>query len=161
LIGKLLHLSEIELHWLTLGATLHDIGKVNIPSAILDKPGKLTAEEFSIVKLHTIDGYNMLKQMEHLPEVVPLIALRHHEREDGSGYPYGLRAHDIDIYSKIVAVADIFHAMTSDRIYHKAIPFYKVIKQMQEDVFGKLNYRVANCFLVEMMNKLVNKKVVL
>lgn len=161
MIGKWLQLSEDELTALTIGATLADIGKVKIPAEIINKPGKLTEEEFELVKKHTVLGYEILKKTEGISYRSALIALQHHEREDGQGYPLGLPSDKIDLFSKIVAVADIFHAMSSDRPYQKALPFYEVIRQLREGYFGKLDPRIVSVFLENMTTKLVGQKVVL
>lgn len=105
---------------ITLGkaATLHDIGKIHTPSSILLKPGRLTDEEFEIIKKHPIDSYELLKKDSD--ERIALAALQHHERLDGSGYPYGLKKDDILLDARIIAIADVFDAMTSKRSYHDA-----------------------------------------
>lgn len=159
LIGKWFNLPKKELENLTLGATLHDIGKTKIPIEILNKPGKLTQEEYEEMQLHTVYGYDLLRDIDSIDESIALIALQHHEREDGRGYPLGLESHKISQLSKIVAVADVFHAMSSSRVYHQASPFYAVMKQMQRDAFGKLDPTIVLTFLNKMMNSLVGKKV--
>ncbi|MFE8702151.1 HD-GYP domain-containing protein [Cytobacillus sp. FJAT-54145] len=159
LIGKWLKLHPNDLTNLTLGATLHDIGKTKIPTEILNKPGKLTKEEYSEMKLHTVYGYELLKGIQTINERVALVALQHHEREDGRGYPFGLKSHQIDAFSKIVSIADVFHAMSSSRVYHQASPFYLVMKQMQEDAFGKFDPNIMLIFLYKLMDSLTGKKV--
>ena len=150
-IGKWLGLSEEELSKLTLAATLHDIGKTMISGSILNKPGKLTELEYEEMKHHTIYGYRLIKKIPGLHPSIALTALQHHEREDGQGYPLGINGYHIHSFSKIVAIADIFHAMSSHRVYHEAIPFYEVIAQMKENVFGKLNPEILLVFLNKMM----------
>ncbi|WCN38651.1 HD-GYP domain-containing protein [Aneurinibacillus uraniidurans] len=161
LIGKWLHLHESDLKLLTISATLHDVGKMKIPDEILNKPGRLTAAEYDEIKKHTTYGYEMLKKTIGISPTCALVALQHHEREDGSGYPFGLKGDKIHQFSKIVAVADIFHAMTSKRAYHEPAPFYKVINQMQEDRFGKLDPKIIRLFLHKIMMILIGSEVVL
>ncbi|MFC5652980.1 HD-GYP domain-containing protein [Paenibacillus solisilvae] len=161
LIGKWLNLSEESLKALTFAATLHDIGKLRIPQEILDKPGKLTEEEFEIVKKHAIYGYEILKNTQGVSYRTALVALQHHEREDGGGYPLGLGSDKIDLFSKIVAIADIFHAMSSKRPYHDALPFYEVVRQMKEGYFGKLDPTIVSVFLDNILTKMVGQKVIL
>ncbi|RFU65478.1 HD-GYP domain-containing protein [Peribacillus glennii] len=161
LTGKWMGLQGAELQRLTLAATLHDVGKMKISDDILHKPGKFTAGEFEEMKKHTIYGYELLKQVPGEPVSIALTALQHHERENGEGYPFGLKGHDMHLFSKIVAVADVFHAMSSDRVYHDAIPFYQVISQMNKDVFGKFDPNVLLVFMNRMMGALVGKKVLL
>jgi HD-GYP domain-containing protein (c-di-GMP phosphodiesterase class II) len=160
-IGKWLNLPKDELNDLTLAATLHDIGKTKISEEILHKPGRLTYTEYEEMKRHTIYGYELLKQVPDLPISIPLTALQHHERENGEGYPLSLKGDNLHLFSKITAVADVFHAMSSDRVYHEAIPFYKVISQMNDDVFGRFDPKVMLVFLNQMMETLVGKTVLL
>ena len=161
LIGKWLNLGQSELNDLTLGATLHDIGKARVPADILNKPGRLTQEEYIEMKRHTVYGYRMLKDIPELNERVALIALQHHEREDGGGYPFSLRSEKIDALAKIVAIADVYHAMSSSRVYHQAEPFHIVISQMQNDVFGKFDPKIMLVFLYRIMDSLVGRRVLL
>ncbi len=161
LIGKWLNLEEVELSSLTLAATLHDVGKVKVPIEILNKPGKLTAEEFQLIKQHTVLGYEMLKNTVGVSHRIALVALQHHEKEDGTGYPLGLKKDQIDLFGKIVAVADIFHAMSSERPYHKPIPFYDIVSQMRDDKFGKLDPYIVSIFIENITRNLVGKQVVL
>lgn len=100
-------------------ATLHDIGKIHTPAEILLKPASLTKEEFEIIKRHPLDSYEILK--EHYSPEVMIAALQHHERLDGSGYPYGLKGDDICMNARIIAIADVFDAMTSLRSYHDPV----------------------------------------
>ncbi len=161
LIGKWLELNEEELTALTLAGTLHDIGNLRIPQDLLNKPGKLTEEEFDVVKKHAIYGYEILKKTQGISYRAALVALQHHEREDGRGYPLGLTSDKIDLFSKIVAVADIFHAMSSKRPYHNALPFYEVVRQMKEGFFGKLDPTIVSVFLDNIITKMVGQKVIL
>jgi putative two-component system response regulator len=107
---------------LEYGALLHDIGKIGIPDAILKKPGKLTKDEWEVMKTHPEVGYKILHKIEFLEEPSQIV-LHHHERFDGSGYPTGLKGHDIPIESRIFAVADTVDAMTSERFYRAALSF--------------------------------------
>jgi HD-GYP domain-containing protein (c-di-GMP phosphodiesterase class II) len=161
LIGRWLHMSEAELSVLSLAATLHDIGKLKIPNEILNKPGKLTDEEFNLVKKHTIYGYEMLKETTGANSRITLAALQHHERNDGKGYPLGLKDEQIDSYSKIVAVADIFHAMSSKRPYHEAMPFHVIVDQMRRGSFGALDPHIVSVFLENIVKRTVGREVVL
>lgn len=160
-LGMKLGLSKENLSALTLAATLHDVGKTRIPDSILEKPGKLTAAEYEEMKRHAIYGYELLKNIPGIPPSIALTALQHHEREDGKGYPLGLKGNDIHHHSKIVAIADVFHAMSSNRVYHQAMPFYKVIEQMNSDMFGKFNPEILLEFVNQLMSTLVGKEVTL
>ncbi|HYK72487.1 MAG TPA: HD-GYP domain-containing protein [Pseudoneobacillus sp.] len=120
-LGLELELSVKELEMLGLGAILHDVGKIKIPEEILFKPGRLTEEEYEKVKMHTEDGYHILKKVQTLPLLVAHCAYQHHERLNGSGYPRGIGGEDIHLYGKIIAVADVFDAVTSNRVYRNAM----------------------------------------
>lgn len=161
LLGNWLNLDESELSLLTIAATLHDVGKMKVPEEILNKPGKLTYEEFEEVKKHTVYGYEIIKSTYSLTHRCALVALQHHEREDGKGYPFGLKKDKIDYLSKIVAVADVFHAMTSQRVYQDAKPFYMVVEEMRQGTFGKFDPHIVNVFLQKIMDTLVGNTAVL
>ncbi|OAB26517.1 phosphohydrolase [Paenibacillus macquariensis subsp. defensor] len=161
LIGRWLHLSESDISILSLAATLHDVGKVKVPIEILNKPGKLTDDEFALIKKHTIYGYEILKDTVGLNQRIPLVALQHHERNDGKGYPLGLKGDQVDHFSKIVAVADIFHAMSSKRPYHDPIPFHEIVSQMRRGIFGELDPTIVSVFLDNIMKRMVGENVVL
>lgn len=117
-IARKLKLSKQQLERVTIAAVLHDIGKINVPIEVLNKPGRLTDEEFAIIKRHPVDGGNMIKG-SYYSELVPIIE-QHHERLNGTGYPHNLRDEEILIEAKIIAVSDTFDAMTEDRAYRKA-----------------------------------------
>lgn len=120
LIGTRLNLTHTELYHLGTAGILHDIGKRFIPIEILDKPGKLTKEEFDIIKTHPAKGYEVLKGCRELTSTIKAGVLQHHERYDGTGYPMGLKAKEISKYGRILAIADTYDAMISERAYHKA-----------------------------------------
>jgi HD-GYP domain-containing protein (c-di-GMP phosphodiesterase class II) len=102
-----------------IAAQLHDVGKIGIEDRILKKPGALTPEEYEVMKSHTVRGANILRSVEQLREMIPGIEL-HHESMDGKGYPYGLKGNDIPLSARIIAVADTFDAMTTNRPYQAA-----------------------------------------
>lgn len=104
-----------------LGGMLHDLGKLFVPSEILNKPGKLSEEEFEQIKLHCEQGFNILRKIHEIPLTVAHCALQHHERLDGLGYPRGLKEHEIHKYAKLLSVVDVFDAVTSSRAYRSAM----------------------------------------
>ncbi len=118
-------------------APMHDVGKIGIPDAVLMKPGKLTSEEFNIIKLHTLIGGKILSGT-NLPllELAKEIAITHHERWDGSGYPLGLKGNDIPVSGRVVAVTDVFDAITSERVYKSAWPIERALEYIN-DMRGK------------------------
>lgn len=115
---------------LGVGALLHDIGKVMIDDEILQKPTNLTINEFDEVKKHTVYGYEMLKNSKDVSSTAQIIALSHHERKDGSGYPYNLKNNDIPVPARIVAIADVYDALTTNRIYRKKMLPHEVVDYM-------------------------------
>jgi len=116
-----MNLPAEQLELLRIGTPLHDIGKIGIDDAVLRKPDRLTEEEFNHMKLHTVKGAEIIKTIPDLLPVVPIV-LNHHERWDGKGYPEGLAGEAISPLARIVALADAFDAMTSDRPYRKGLP---------------------------------------
>ncbi|GBG06937.1 HD family phosphohydrolase [Paenibacillus agaridevorans] len=130
-----------------LAGLLKDIGNVRIDKSILSKPTPLTAVEQEEMKRHTVLGYQLLKNVAALNEGVKLTALQHHEKVDGTGYPLGIDASQIHPYAKIVSIADIFHAMTLNRGYKKAVSPYLVLEQILSDAFGKLDPGYVRTFV--------------
>lgn len=130
-----------------LAGLLHDLGKVKISPMVLHKPTPLNAEEKVEMNNHTTYGYQILKNATALQEGVLLAALQHHERIDGSGYPFASTGEKLHLYSKIVAVADIFHAMTLDSGYRGATSPYLVLEQLEKDSFGKLDPAIVRTLI--------------
>lgn len=149
-IGKWMNCSEKTIKHLIQAGLLHDIGKSKISKTILHKPGKLTDEEFKIIKQHPVHSYSILKDVTTLHEDVLYGVLTHHEREDGSGYPSGITSERINLIAKIVAVADIYDAMTSERIYRKNQSPFEVFELMQNGSFGELHPAILNKFIKNM-----------
>ncbi len=158
LLGKWLGFGQEKLRELELAGILHDIGKTMVPEYILRKPGKLTEKEYEEIKKHTVHGYQLIRDTS-LPDSISLSALQHHERENGTGYPFRLKGAQIHPIAKIIAVADVFHAMSSDRIYRNAEPFYKVIAKMNEDVYGRFDPAILLVFIQRLMETLIGKRV--
>lgn len=119
-LGIHMGMNDSQLLDLAIGTTFHDIGKLQIPSNVLRKPGRLTNEEFAVIKLHPEFGYDVLKGLPDFSAKSTLIALQHHERLDGSGYPFGLKDADIHIFSKLTSVVDVYEALTANRVYRDA-----------------------------------------
>lgn len=119
-VGRQLGLADKLLKEIAVAAILHDIGKMGIPERILHKPGALTGEEYVVVRQHCVFGYTALRQVKALNKIAEYI-LSHHERYDGRGYPQGLRGEQIPFISRILCVADVFEAITADRVYRPAM----------------------------------------
>ena len=133
-----------DLNRIALASALHDIGKIGIEEAILNKPGKLTQEEYEEMKKHTIIGWSMLKNLKQYQEE-PLVRMAeqicrwHHERYDGKGYPDGLKGDEIPISAQVVSLADVYDALTNERVYKKAIPHEKAIEMIVAGECGQFN----------------------
>jgi putative nucleotidyltransferase with HDIG domain len=120
-IGIEMKLSPKELEQLGLGAILHDVGKMKVPVEILSKPDRLTGEEFQIIKAHAEEGFQLLRNIPEISLIVAHCAFQHHERLNGSGYPRGLKGDNIHLFGRILGVADVFDAVTSNRVYRPAM----------------------------------------
>ncbi len=133
ILAQKIGLDETEAQMLKMVAPLHDVGKIGIPESILNKPGKLTYDEFETVKHHSMIGYRILKGSGlELLEAGALVAKEHHEYWNGKGYPNGLAGDEIHIYGRITIIADVFDALSHDRVYKKAWPFHEVMDFMKE-----------------------------
>ncbi|KWX73127.1 HD-GYP domain-containing protein [Paenibacillus jilunlii] len=159
-IATWLGYSKKECYEIGRAGYLIDIGKCRISPDLLNKPGKLTAAEFDEVKLHTIYGYEIIRNSMDDPYTA-LVALQHHEREDGSGYPHNLTKDDIHPYSQIAAVADIYSAMTSKRIYQSKQELISVLREINSLSFGKLNGKPVQAFIQHLMPNFIGKRVLL
>ncbi|MBI5417128.1 response regulator [Candidatus Poribacteria bacterium] len=132
-LAKQFHMPQEELDIIKTGGILHDIGKVGIPDAVLKKPGRLTDEEYNIIKEHPVKGYEIcLSLKKTMVRVLPIIR-HHHEKLDGSGYPDGLKGGQISIHARIMAIVDVYDAMTTDRPYRKGMTKEKAFQIMREE----------------------------
>lgn len=159
LLGCLVHRSDKfpldneQRSTIAMASALHDIGKMSIDDAILNKPGRLTSEEFEIMKTHTTLGADMLFELGHqhagnsLLEYAYQIARWHHERWDGKGYPDGLKGDEIPIAAQVVSVADVYDALTSVRVYKDAIPHQEAIQMILDGKCGEFNPLLLDCLL--------------
>ena len=127
-------------------ALLHDVGKINIPDSILNKPGSLTEEERKIIETHTTNGAMILKDFNSVPSIVEG-AKYHHERYDGTGYPDGISGENIPLIARIINVADSFDAMNSDRCYRKAYPMEKIVTELKEGSGKQFDPKVVEIML--------------
>lgn len=149
--ARWLHLSEEEIRTATISGLLHDIGKTQIPDSIIKKPGKLTEQEYSIVKTHPQIGHQMLASSS-LPKSILNAVLLHHEKCDGSGYPFGFTGDQIDPYAKIVSIADVYDAMTSARIYRGPLCPFKAIALFESEGLQKYDTKYILTFLENVVN---------
>jgi response regulator RpfG family c-di-GMP phosphodiesterase len=144
-MGALLSLSAFELKNLKWSAYLHDVGKIGIPEKILLKPGELTPEERRVVEKHPLMGYSMIRNIEFLKYATDVV-LAHHERFDGSGYPYGLSGTRIPLHARIFAVIDTLDAMTADRPYRAALPFSAVLSEFEKKSGSQFDPEIVELF---------------
>lgn len=159
-LGKWKKFDSATLDILTLCGLLHDIGKLKIPAEILDKPGKYTDEEFALVKKHTQYGYELLQPLS-LDDRIKKSARSHHERADGSGYPTGLTQSDTDDFASIVAIADVYDAMTTARSYRAPLCPFQVIANFEKDGLQKYNPKYILTFLEHIAGIYQNHRVLL
>jgi putative nucleotidyltransferase with HDIG domain len=145
-IGTTLKLNAKELSELGKGAMLHDIGKVFIDPDILKKPDKLTEREYEIMKSHTTLGYDVLRKNHNYSSVVAHCAFQHHERLDGTGYPRGLKGSDIHLFAQIIGVADVFDAVTSNRVYRKAMLPHEGLELLYSSAVRQFDIKVVEAF---------------
>lgn len=158
ILGQWLGLNEHDLEILTVGGMLHDIGKLTIPDEIIHKPGKLSPVEYNIIKTHTVQGYKLL-QPSPIDEPMKDIALMHHERCDGSGYPLGITADKISPYAKITAITDVYDAMTAARIYRGPLCPFKVIGIFEAEGYQKYDSKFILTFLEHIAESYMNNRV--
>ena len=158
-------LSRIEIEQIALASIMHDVGKIAVPDAILNKPGRLTAAEFEVMKSHTVQGARLLEQIPQLREngAYPYawdIARHHHERWDGRGYPDGLKGDEITLWAQIVSLADVYDALSCKRVYKDAFPREKVNEMIRTGACGCFNPRLLDCFfsVEDQLHKLYDKE---
>nr|WP_324617927.1 HD domain-containing phosphohydrolase [Cohnella cholangitidis] len=138
---------EEEAEIVRLASSMHDVGKVAVPDAILNKPGKLTPEEFETIKNHTNHGYAMLNHSSReIIKAAAIIAHQHHEKYNGQGYPNGLAGENIHIYGRIAAIADVFDALGSERVYKKAWPLEDILEYFRQESGQHFDPRLVTIF---------------
>jgi|GEM_PF-541549 len=155
--------SQEEANMLKLVSPMHDIGKIAIPDEILNKPGKLTPQEYEIIKNHVEIGYNMInKSNRKILKLASVIAYEHHEKYDGTGYPRGLKGEEISIYGRILALADVFDALASDRVYKKAWEMDRILELIKNERGKHFDPHLVDIFFenlsefIEIKNKYVD-----
>jgi putative nucleotidyltransferase with HDIG domain len=144
-LGREYGLTGPQMKALEFGSLLHDIGKIGVPDAILRKPAKLTDEEWVRMREHPLHGQQILRGIKFLEGAAKVVA-QHHEKWDGSGYPVGLKAEEIDICARIFSVADAFDAITSDRVYRKGRPYEAAAQELNEWVSRQFDPKVVEAF---------------
>lgn len=160
-IGRWLKFPKDALDILTLAGLFHDIGKITIPDEVLNKTGKLTPGEFDTMKKHTLQGQRMLKKVPGMDHHILNAAIQHHEKYDGSGYPMGLEGDEIDPHAAIVAIADVYEAMTALRPHRKPLSPFQVIEAFEADGLTKYNTKYILTFLERIASAYQNRMVLL
>ena len=156
--GNWLKIPQSEIDILTLSGLLHDIGKLKLPTHILNKPNVLTSAEYTEVKTHTVKGYQLLKNC-NIDAHVKYSALMHHERCDGSGYPNAFHGASIDPFAKIVAISDVYDAMTSSRVYRPALSPFEAISNFEKEGLRKYDPHYLITFLEGIVQCYIGKRV--
>ncbi len=158
ILARWLGFTEQEVELASMCGLLHDIGKLKMPSEIIKKPGPLTDEEYAIIKNHTIEGYRILSA-KGIDQHICNSALMHHERCDGTGYPYGLNGNRIDHYAKLVAIADIYDAMTARRVYRGPLSPFEVIQIFEDEGLYRYDTQYIITFLQRVADSYMNAQV--
>ncbi len=159
LLGKWIGFDDNKIKLLIYSALLHDIGKCKIDDKIINKNGRLNSKDFKKIKEHPVLGYNVIKKINFLDKSVSQSVLLHHEREDGSGYPLGIKGDKIPNFAKIIAIADVFEAVNSNRCYRDKKSPFESIQIIKNESFGKLDYNYCNIFLEHIVNYYIGREV--
>lgn len=161
LLSRWLDLNEKDIENTIISGILHDTGKAKIPAGILNKKGPLSPREFDIMKTHTILGYDIVKNIAELNLEIKKVVLLHHEKDNGKGYPFGFKGSKLNMYTKIISVADVYDALTSNRCYKKKITPFDCFKQIQMMGIGHFDIKVMLTFLYNIANYYIGSKVVM
>jgi len=145
-LAKEAGLSDREVERIYMAGLLHDVGKIGVPESVLQKPGKLTPEEFDEMKKHPVIGARILSDIKQISDIIPGV-LHHHERFDGRGYPAGLAAENIPLMGRIICLADCFDAMTSNRTYRAAMPIEKALEEIRRSAGTQFDPKLAEIFV--------------
>lgn len=145
--GKVLNMPREEIKELAMGGLLHDVGKAKVPGRILNKPGKLDDAEFSVMKHHATDTADLLNNVTGISEIAFNAASQHHERYDGTGYPLRLKGDEISLHGQMLAIVDVYDAITSIRVYHKGMPPTEALRKMYEWSGAHFNPKLVQAFI--------------
>lgn len=161
ILGKWIGLDDKQLNLLTYASIFHDFGKIKIDNSIINKVDKLTLNEINKLRTHPIISYQLINKVNFLDKSVANSILMHHEREDGSGYPLGLKGDKIHPFAKIIAIADTFDAINSNRAYRSRRKPFEALQIIKEDSIGKLSYNYCTIFLNHIINYYMGENVLL
>ena len=158
-IGKWLNFNSDEMKAVLQAGLLHDVGKCRVPEEILNKPSSLTEQEFEQIKKHPVYGYRILENVKDVRPTTAIAALTHHEKINGKGYPLGLKSEKIHLYGRITAIADIYDAMTSNRVYNKKSSPFQVFGILEDLMYGSLDPELVLIFLNNLAGYYVGDRV--
>ncbi len=144
--ARVMQLPDAEVRYLELAAQVHDVGKIGTPDHILNKPGRLNDEEWQAMRLHPVQGAEIVGRVEELAYVADIVR-HHHEWINGAGYPDGLRGESIPLLSRMISVADAYEVMTSDRVYHSRLPSEEALRRLQEAAGVQFDSAVVQAFI--------------
>lgn len=159
LLAKWMGLNDSQMKEVAMAGLLHDVGKTQIPPEILNKRGPLSDEEFEIMKGHAILSYQIIKNNPEISMEVKRAVIMHHEKEDGTGYPFGIKGNQKNLYSKIITVADIFDAITSEKVYKQRQTPFEAFKEMEKIGYDTVDPKVMVTLLNNMPNCFIGSKV--
>ncbi len=145
--AKALNMDDDEIYELAMAALLHDVGKCKVPLSILNKPGKLSTEEFEVMKRHSINGLEIAGQIPGISKKIARIICQHHEKWDGSGYPLGLKSYDIEFGARIISISDVYDALTSNRIYKKRFMPHEAAEYLMANNESQFDPRILHSFI--------------
>ncbi len=145
--GRVLDMPRDEIRELAMGGMLHDVGKARVPGHILNKPGKLDDGEFAMMKNHASNTASLLKEVKGISQIAFNAASQHHERYDGTGYPLGLKGDEISLHGQMLAIVDVYDAITSIRVYHKGMPPTEALRKMYEWSGAHFNPKLVQAFI--------------
>ncbi len=161
MIASQLNLGREDIRNVIWAGLLHDLGKAKISNDLLNKQEKLTVADYEEIKRHVIYGYELIKDEDQIPDMIKEVILMHHEREDKSGYPFRISGDDLSIFTKIVAVADVFDAMTSNRVYKKALTPFDAFEEFSAVCIGRLDIHIINSLLSSLLKYYTGSRVLL
>ncbi|MGI6084087.1 MAG: HD-GYP domain-containing protein [Acetivibrionales bacterium] len=145
--AKALNMDHSDIYDLAMAAILHDVGKCKVPLSILNKPGKLTEEEFEVMKRHAINGLEIASQLPGLSEKIARVICQHHEKWDGSGYPLGLKSYDIELHARIISISDVYDALTANRVYRKRFMPHEAAEYLMANNESQFDPKIMKCFI--------------
>ena len=161
LLAKCIKLNEEQVTHVMQAGLLHDIGKAKIPKEILNKPSRLTPEEFEIMKTHSTHSYRLLQDAPDIDINVKKAVLMHHEKEDGKGYPLGASGENLHLYARILAIADVYDALTSTRVYKAGMTPYQAFRIFENTGIGHFDYQMMTSFMYNIACFYINDRVML